>query len=101
GIRDLIVTGVQTCALPIYPDGRGVRPLCSGGPQIFIAKAAGHLNITVVPRDHQDLLVKLWRLRQGIKQAVVNAARNKIIASSFRSEERRVGKECRSRKSTK
>src|SRR3989440_830788 len=32
GIRDLIVTGVQTCALPIYPLGLGALP-CARWPE--------------------------------------------------------------------
>src|SRR5438034_10119748 len=46
GIRDHCVTGVQTCALPIYPSGRiTVRPegfgfvLVDGGPDLFIPRA--------------------------------------------------------------
>src|SRR5204863_3568849 len=62
GIRDLYVTGVQTCALPISalrPDGPG-SPSAAGGR---------------------------GRRRRGA--AAIHAA--------CRSEERRVGKECRSR----
>src|SRR5206468_6110017 len=60
GIRDLIVTGVQTCALPI-----------SGDAHLLDAQANKHAH-------HAEIIIE----RQvGIK----------------RSEERRVGKECRSR----
>src|SRR5438270_4879600 len=74
GIRDLTVTGVQTCALPISgPRGaapvRGVPP---GAPGLSAADGGG-VGVRL-PRRHHDRL----RLRQ-------------------RSEERRVGKECRSR----
>ena len=37
-------------------------------PQVFVAEAAGHLHVAVVAGHHQDLLVKLRRLRQGVKQ---------------------------------
>src|SRR5216684_5952390 len=61
GIRDVAVTGVQTCALPIYPDRR------------------------LLPRRYhaadRDLARQEARLR----------------GDRGRSEERRVGKECRSR----
>src|SRR6266540_5907752 len=58
GIRDLYMTGVQTCALPISRGGRGEHQVGS------LVPAVGTL------RDH---------------------------SSPRRSEERRVGKECRSR----
>src|SRR2546425_12318505 len=59
--------------------------------KILVAKAAGELEIAVQPRDHQQLLVDLGGLRQGVELARVHARRDE------RSEERRVGKECRSR----
>src|SRR3712207_7295188 len=83
GIRDIGVTGVQTCALPIYPapglEGRPVRVLAescavqvvhAGPPQIAVGK---------------------------LKTARVNDVDGGAEARSERSEERRVGKECRSR----
>src|SRR2546427_9390359 len=83
GIRDLTVTGVQTCALPIsYPVRRHIadalsetgqafqRALpCSGGEATFAIQAVGHAHRLAQAVDHPQL----------------------------RSEERRVGKECRSR----
>src|SRR5438552_10271297 len=63
GIRDDLVTGVQTCALPIYSSP---LPTCIDTP---------------------------WRTIRSPYPAV-----NSLIASIVtRSEERRVGKECRSR----
>src|SRR5215211_3129904 len=62
GIRDHCVTGVQTCALPIFDAVAGV----------FI-------------------LAQVWRLPQRCK---VEDERFRCVP---RSEERRVGKECRSR----
>src|SRR2546430_6053374 len=85
GIRDLTVTGVQTCALPIsagplraWPQGRsgeGVRYLESphSGP-------AG-------PRGR----------RAGARRGPPGRRRRTASAAPDRSEERRVGKECRSR----
>src|SRR5206468_8998203 len=86
GIRDLIVTGVQTCALPICAilvvthGGKmssSVVVFLGNGDGTFrppVAYKTGHspLNVSVLDLNgdrHQDLLV--------------------------RSEERRVGKECR------
>src|SRR5438270_12261477 len=61
GIRDLTVTGVQTCALPISRQGRG----------------------------DLALVVPAYSVSQREQPAFVAAA-------GVRSEERRVGKECRS-----
>jgi len=53
--------------------------------QILVAEAAGNLHITVKARHHGKLLVKLRRLRQGVKAALVDAARHQKIASALRS----------------
>src|SRR5438876_9091059 len=68
GIRDGRVTGVQTCALPIY------RP------------AFGFRGVSRNVRRPAD------RLENGNSEACVHLRREYV-----RSEERRVGKECRSR----
>src|SRR5205823_8221586 len=62
GIRDKLVTGVQTCALPIYTD-RAHRLARPGEPA----------------------------------RLLVRPATGRMGAAAERSEERRVGKECRSR----
>src|SRR5206468_6503550 len=62
GIRDLIVTGVQTCALPILvPD---VSRFFTSASRFFTSKP-------------------IW------------SSERLLVGSRFRSEERRVGKECR------
>src|SRR2546421_1814246 len=71
GIRDLIVTGVQTCALPISTNDWVIR--FQWITQSFVEFA------------HQPMPVGSIRLRQH---------RSHLLT---RSEERRVGKECRSR----
>src|SRR5690349_25077207 len=63
GIRDLYVTGVQTCALPIFARAD--------------QRAGSQLQLYAHPAQSPDVA------RQG--------------PAGFRSEERRVGKECRSR----
>src|SRR5437016_8903129 len=73
GIRDWSVTGVQTCALPIS----------SGKP--YSRSTAVEGEISRVLRLHQSL----W-----IKEAP--NLKNETIVFLMRSEERRVGKECRS-----
>src|SRR5438874_13712505 len=81
GIRDLYVTGVQTCALPIWPARRPPR-----GP------------------DGEKLQVGLRIGDRSTADGDTSHGRNRICADAggqsadaLRSEERRVGKECRSR----
>src|SRR5206468_4747055 len=69
GIRDLIVTGVQTCALPIYSSIPCWR-------RVEAAPRPGHVTQSA-RRQHG---IEEWAAEPG-----------------GRSEERRVGKECRSR----
>src|SRR5256886_3196029 len=83
GIRDLTVTGVQTCALPIF---RALM-LVAGPASVFVVAlfVRNHLLIgklvTLIPED-RSLLDVLRTFAWGLGE---------------RSEERRVGKECRSR----
>src|SRR2546430_12430146 len=72
GIRDLTVTGVQTCALPILP---------------HVVKRDGRRE----PFDRQKLRASI--LKSCEKRSVGVQAVDDVV----RSEERRVGKECRSR----
>src|SRR2546427_3081218 len=72
GIRDLTVTGVQTCALPISPSSLRVRPLGRRRRRLDGARVE---------------FLRLWSRGPRVRaQPLVP-----------RSEERRVGKECRSR----
>src|SRR2546430_3009357 len=83
GIRDLTVTGVQTCALPIFPEG-------DISIEHSLRRASGKLvsDLELVPRPgapaHCEARLELVR-------------RQAEIVLGVRSEERRVGKECRSR----
>src|SRR5690554_7303833 len=73
GIRDADVTGVQTCALPIFTSGA-------------IGVGTGKLNLKRRPKSIRD------------KQAVAAVGQCELMhiySKFFRSEERRVGKECR------
>src|SRR5690349_22417714 len=84
GIRDLYVTGVQTCALPI---SEPVPPL---------------LALKAVRERIAEVRAELQALRDReieLMAAVSGMAREPIAADEWygRSEERRVGKECRSR----
>src|SRR2546427_7729941 len=79
GIRDLTVTGVQTCALPILRCRLGVSP--------GLAALNGPLITTLVMPPaavNTDLIRK-------------SEYASSTPAALCRSEERRVGKECRSR----
>src|SRR2546427_4293526 len=82
GIRDLTVTGVQTCALPISPVPRDPR-----APGRESAARLGPLRRHLDPRRAaaDDRARPHRRPRPGRRREVA------------RSEERRVGKECRSR----
>src|SRR3712207_7286607 len=72
GIRDIGVTGVQTCALPILMTCRFLRSPSSESPAPLPAHCSGS-----------------WPVRAEMTAAAV------VVLP--RSEERRVGKECRSR----
>src|SRR2546430_7795355 len=81
GIRDLTVTGVQTCALPISRF-RMSSPTCV---------AAGTLVQTIPCRARtSERVAKDSPVMRSIWP-------NEIPKHAIRSEERRVGKECRSR----
>src|SRR5204863_3901990 len=73
GIRDLYVTGVQTCALPIL---KSRYPVCC----LFLEIDPSAVDVNIHPAKRE---VKFHR--EGDVRRLV------------RSEERRVGKECRSR----
>src|SRR5260370_23560129 len=82
GIRDSSVTGVQTCALPIY--FIYVPPYVPH--QEINANAGEHLSCVVVRSDQEPVVVNLD----------LPTIEDPALAQ-WRSEERRVGKECRSR----
>src|SRR5690349_23029382 len=86
GIRDLYVTGVQTCALPIW-----TRPL----------QIPFHAFGTELAAIERELLPRL-EAHHGVVahlelDAALLAAEAAVRLHQRRSEERRVGKECRAR----
>src|SRR5690606_39295461 len=97
GIRDFHVTGVQTCALPIYVTVLR-DPVDRWYSEFYYIHKAKDSRDTYVPPPTMDYL---------------NSPHAKFIATNYvrffsselhfhhfsRSEERRVGKECRSRRS--
>src|SRR2546423_9099835 len=83
GIRDKLVTGVQTCALPIFVP---LLALAVG------SEAAGNPRLTALGADQTISDVAPGGNMEGkeVRFGIANSA-------LWRSEERRVGKECRSR----
>src|SRR2546430_4381885 len=80
GIRDLTVTGVQTCALPIFR---------------IMATGASNSDAAVILIDARKGVLTQTRRHSYICSLL--GIRHVVVAVNKRSEERRVGKECRSR----
>src|SRR3712207_7326655 len=83
GIRDIGVTGVQTCALPICPDG-GARMAAARG----LATRAADAHIPAM---------SALAAAAPAPPIPAPATLSLLTEALHRSEERRVGKECRSR----
>src|SRR5690349_22044046 len=83
GIRDLYVTGVQTCALPICYDLEAAA--------ILLCESDGTAEEVAHEIDRVEAVLK----HAGATRLTVS--RDEAERLRFRSEERRVGKECRSR----
>src|SRR5690606_40965851 len=89
GIRDFHVTGVQTCALPIYVKLRDPALLTMGvgthlDPEVAVIRALTEVaqsRATQIHGTREDTVRAVFMRRAGYE----------------RSEERRVGKECRTR----
>src|SRR5204863_5292746 len=77
GIRDLYVTGVQTCALPIF-----------GRP---------HFQDLAFPATSCAWKARSWKCGRPSRGPISAWSRCARPRSTRRSEERRVGKECRAR----
>src|SRR5690606_40129342 len=82
GIRDFHVTGVQTCALPISAVSSGTGSSLGGWS---------------VSRCRSSSAPTLLPAARSARSSFVSKASNALRSSWIRSEERRVGKECRSR----
>src|SRR5256885_11160872 len=81
GIRDYKVTGVQTCALPIFRD------------QLQISRETAP-SAYCRPRDIRNYCLQHRKKRDRLERRPQEGIDSRIRR---RSEERRVGKECRSR----
>src|SRR5258708_32063940 len=83
GIRDDLVTGVQTCALPILP---------------FWFRSTSRVNGPSRGGSYRDIPTCISPSRTVLSWLTRWTTRgSKPFSRSTRSEERRVGKECRSR----
>src|SRR5256885_7453300 len=82
GIRDYKVTGVQTCALPIWEMALFRTPMTASHTKPASIAAPNSQNLPMNP---------------AVGGMPPSDSMNISIANAARSEERRVGKECRSR----
>src|SRR5690606_40788753 len=89
GIRDFHVTGVQTCALPILLVDDGSTDGTASVART-VAREFGNLEVQTIPHGGKAAAV-LWGLEHARGDLILFAD------ADLRSEERRVGKECRSR----
>src|SRR5258706_10080986 len=84
GIRDWSVTGVQTCALPISKEN---FPALPDMPHILVKISAAVL----------EGLISKTKFAISMEESRYTLNGGLLILKPDRSEERRVGKECRSR----
>src|SRR5687768_18095834 len=84
GIRDVAVTGVQTCALPIFHADRDVPAALAGVDRVA---RVGERAVGVEDRGLADDHDRVGRVADRAEE---------VLPGRQRSEERRVGKECRS-----
>src|SRR5206468_5308683 len=89
GIRDLIVTGVQTCALPIFAMPR-YAPLIA---PVLMTPTRTRSGIEQTPYENHSPSTAGRSVMAGM---VMSGFCEALFGSCTRSEERRVGKECRS-----
>src|SRR3712207_9217968 len=100
GIRDISVTGVQTCALPICIRGRHAR---WSAPQLLVEPEHADRIDVAVATEQQGVPVARVDEREPAVAAQIDAGAGRDlillerVLEPARSEERRVGKECRSR----
>src|SRR5205823_11433495 len=91
GIRDKLVTGVQTCALPILPFLKTETSNCSYQELII-------RDTKLAPHPDSALLRKsIFFYINAIANELYPKRVYSIVFYQQRSEERRVGKECSSR----
>src|SRR5437016_11092108 len=91
GIRDWSMTGVQTCALPISPGTNtgAAHPVAMGGEMDAVMKQKVENDASAYMRSIST--------KRGRNSTLAETAVRESKSFTERSEERRVGKECRSR----
>src|SRR5690606_39416267 len=97
--RDFHVTGVQTCALPIcrrYGSGPKQRIWKRLDDELEIIRGLGFASYFLTVADVTDLVRDLG-IRTAARGSGAGSLVNYLLGISGRSEERRVGKECRYR----
>src|SRR5206468_9495389 len=97
GIRDLIVTGVQTCALPIFDFLIGVA---MSAPSMMRPWMSLMTWVSLALFTTRATIFKQSSAGRPLFRSVENVTAKRLMACLERSEERRVGKECRSRSAT-
>src|SRR5690606_39377779 len=98
-IRDFHVTGVQTCALPMFT--RFDNPMLeSGGERLFLRENAGAIGVLATTRKLG--ITSAETLTKNVSRWLFDYENNlpdvSMAEALMRSEERRVGKEGRSRR---
>src|SRR5205823_7864065 len=95
GIRDKLVTGVQTCALPICLK-RTIHCLISTASKRYIEHLANFGQTQNLPSCFPGLNIRTIPDQDRPRPYPLQPFRQKDLLFTFRSEERRVGKECSS-----
>src|SRR5205085_4957153 len=92
GIRDLTVTGVQTCALPIFfANATGPAVRTGASPCAAAHQTASCARFFAKPPMYRR------KTCSHLVAGVLLIRGQRTVCAASRSEERRVGKECRSR----
>src|SRR5207245_6914043 len=87
GIRDATVTGVQTCALPIYQH-EALRFLGCGVQSAALVRGD---DAVLIASNNQNRAGEVSNLPERVEAI----AQEQVDGQEWRSEERRVGKGCR------
>src|SRR5206468_8583822 len=97
-IRDLIVTGVQTCALPIFDPLRDTAPVLKAHAQKLKANPQVWSFLTGEENNLSHFAARFGlAVMRNDKDATDISHTLRTVVIDGRSEERRVGKECKRR----